>query len=140
MQIYNSLKVEKRDSALIKFHPSLSLNITNNHCFGCHSRSGRISTNYEGWHETSFTDKKIVDNKNFRLLDDGRIFQKKIPDVHFEAGLVCVDCHISYEIMGNGKFYEHKEEQILVKCEDCHSQNKNETISLNEFDFESKNC
>ncbi|MBK8943867.1 MAG: hypothetical protein IPM32_01230 [Ignavibacteriae bacterium] len=137
LHIYNLFKIEKPDLALIKYHPSLSLNITNNHCFGCHSRSGRISTNYEGWHETSFTDKKIVDDKNFRLLEDGRIFQKEISDIHFEAGLVCVDCHISYEIMGNGKFYEHKEEQILVKCEDCHSE-KFTSIKLSEFDFESK--
>jgi len=35
---------------LIKAHPEISLKVTNNHCFGCHSRSGRISTNYEGWH------------------------------------------------------------------------------------------
>ncbi|MFZ1289934.1 MAG: hypothetical protein WAR79_07580 [Melioribacteraceae bacterium] len=138
LQIYNSLKNTNPDSTLIKFHPSLTLNITNNHCFGCHSRSGRISTNYEGWHETSFTDKKIVDNKKFRLLEDGRIFQKKISDIHFDSGLVCVDCHISYEVMGNGKFYEHKEEQILVKCKDCHSSKKIESIKLSELDFESK--
>ena len=60
------------------------------------------------------------------------------PDVHYEAGLVCVDCHISYEVMGDGKFYEHKEEQILVKCEDCHSGEKQETMKLAEFDYESK--
>ena len=32
-------------------HPALSLDIGNGQCFGCHSRSGRISTSYEGWHE-----------------------------------------------------------------------------------------
>ena len=31
-------------------HPALSLDIDNGQCFGCHSRSGRISTSYEGWH------------------------------------------------------------------------------------------
>ncbi len=34
-----------------KLHPALTINADNGHCFGCHSRSGRISTNYEGWHE-----------------------------------------------------------------------------------------
>ncbi len=134
---YDSLKIAKPDSALLKFHPSLSLIITNNHCFGCHSRSGRISTSYEGWHETSFSKKDVGNDKNYRLLEDGRIFKMIKPDVHYEAGLVCVDCHISYEVMGDGKFYEHKEEQIIVKCEDCHSLEKQETMTLDDFDYES---
>lgn len=138
LDIYNSLKIAKPDSALLKFHPSLTLNITNDHCFGCHSRSGRISTSYEGWHETSLTKEEVGEDKNFRLLDDGRIFKMIKPDVHYEVGLVCVDCHIAYEVMGDGNFYEHKEEQILVKCEDCHSIEKQETMTLEEFDYESK--
>ncbi|NOX17100.1 MAG: DUF4405 domain-containing protein, partial [Chlorobi bacterium] len=44
---------------LTRFHPSLSLNISDEHCFGCHSRSGRISTNYEGWHETQLSEEEI---------------------------------------------------------------------------------
>ncbi|MBW2998765.1 hypothetical protein KY321_04455, partial [Candidatus Woesearchaeota archaeon] len=136
---YESLKIEIPDSALLKFHPSLDLNITNDHCFGCHSRSGRKSTSYEGWHETSLTNVQVkLDDKKFRLLQDGRIFRKVKPDVHAEAGLVCVDCHISYEIMGDGKSYEHKEDQMLVKCEDCHSSEKSETMKLDDFDYESR--
>lgn len=135
---YDSKKLANPDSTLLKFHPSLSLNITNDHCFGCHSRSGRISTSYEGWHETSLSKEDVGNDKNFRLLKDGRIFKMIKPDVHYEAGLVCVDCHISYEVMGDGKFYEHKEEQILVKCDDCHSLVKQETMTLDQFDYESK--
>ncbi len=33
-------------------HPDISVRVTADACFGCHSRSGRISHNYEGWHET----------------------------------------------------------------------------------------
>ena len=32
-------------------HPTLTLNPRNDHCFGCHSRSGRIALSYEGWNE-----------------------------------------------------------------------------------------
>jgi len=135
---YDSLKIALPDSALLSFHPSLTLNITNDHCFGCHSRSGRISTGYEGWHETSLNKEEVGEDKNYRLLEDGRIFKMIKPDVHHEAGLVCVDCHISYEVMGDGNFYEHKEEQILVKCEDCHSSKDHVTMTIDEFDYESK--
>ncbi len=135
---YDSLKIARPDSALLKFHPSLSLNISNNHCFGCHSRSGRISTGYEGWHETGLEKKDVKLGEKYRLLDDGRIFEMIQPDVHHIAGLVCIDCHIAYEIMSDGKFYEHKEEQILIQCEDCHSNKKFSTMTLDEFDFESR--
>ena len=138
LDTYDSLKIELPDSALLKFHPSLSLNITNDHCFGCHSRSGRISTNYEGWHETSLTREDVGYDENYRQLEDGRIFKMIKSDVHYEAGLVCVDCHISYEVMGDGNSYEHKEEQLLVMCNDCHSLEKQEIITLDEFDYESK--
>ncbi len=138
LEIYDSLKIVQPDSALLNFHPSLTLDIKNDHCFGCHSRSGRISTSYEGWHETSLEKEEVENDENYRLLEDGRIFKMIKPDVHYEAGLVCVDCHISYEVMGDGKYYEHKEEQILVKCEDCHTQEKHVVMTLDEFDYESR--
>ncbi|MDQ1266829.1 MAG: hypothetical protein QG635_1982 [Bacteroidota bacterium] len=107
-----------------KIHPDISLKVDNYHCFGCHSRSGRISTNYEGWHETELTIdelKKMDDyESNYRILLDGRVFKYIEDDVHHKAGLECIDCHSSYEIMGNGNNYYHKEEAVKIQCEDCH--------------------
>jgi hypothetical protein len=146
---------------LPRVHPTLSLKITNNHCFGCHSRSGRISTNYEGWFETlksweevitsshsvpilSGSESKLqnlkqvqVDGKMYRLLLDGRVFQKAKDDVHHQAGMECIDCHVSMEIMGDGNLYQHMDEQLKVQCTDCHSKDAH-SISYDELDFESK--
>ena len=132
-----SNKKSKHEEYINKFHPSLSLNVTNNHCFGCHSRSGRISTNYEGWHETSLEPKEVKGKKGFRFLQDGRVFEKVKSDVHYKAGLSCIDCHTSYEIMGDGISHQHKEEQVTVQCSDCHSK-KHLTMELKQFDYESK--
>ena len=49
----------------MKVHPSVSLKVSDNHCFGCHSRSGRISTNYEGWHETTLEAEQMPDSLNY---------------------------------------------------------------------------
>lgn len=122
----------------LKFHPSLDINITNNHCFGCHSRSGRISTNYEGWHETNLTAGDVKDDSTYRILEDERVFEFIEADIHYTAGMQCIDCHTSYEIMGDGNLYEHKENQLIVECIDCHSQNFNNTIALEQIDAESK--
>lgn len=105
-----------------QFHPAIDINITNDKCESCHSRSGRISMSYAGWHETDL--KEIPGSTEigeFRLLNDGRVFTKQPADVHHDAGMLCIDCHGSYELMGDGKMHQHKEEAVKVQCVDCHT-------------------
>jgi len=123
---------------LPKFHPSLSLNITDNHCFGCHSRSGRISTNYEGWHETLLKPKEVVDFSKFRILQDKRVFEKKESDVHHTLGLSCIDCHDSYDAMGDGRKYAHQEQAVNVKCKDCHFSGEGKKVPFNQLNPDEK--
>jgi len=112
------------DTAFLHHHAQISLNISDNHCFGCHSRSGRISTSYEGWSETTLTPKQMPDNKYYRLVEKYRVFKKEPADIHHTLGMECIDCHNSYEIMGNGKHYAHEEDQEIVQCIDCHFKEK----------------
>jgi hypothetical protein len=178
-KIKNQNSKEEKDLSinLPKIHPQLSLKISNNHCFGCHSRSGRISTNYEGWFEALLTEDQIktfshseiieghpelisgseseklkpaesearqsrqvqlyTNETEFRVLMDGRVFQKTKDDIHHQAGMECIDCHVSMEVMGDGNLYEHLEEQVKVQCTDCHSSETN-SMKFDELDFESK--
>lgn len=122
----------------LSYHPQLSLNISKNHCFGCHSRSGRIAANYEGWHETQL-EKEDVENWNtHRQLEDQRIFELMPADVHHESGMDCIDCHNSYELMGDGNLYMHEEFQVKIQCVDCHFDNEPKTIWANEMDSETR--
>ncbi|KAF0142037.1 MAG: hypothetical protein FD122_1124 [Stygiobacter sp.] len=129
---------KKKSNADISLHPQINLNVTNQHCFGCHSRSGRISLSYDGWHETILKPENVKGKIGFRVLDDGRVVQQIKKDVHSEKGMICVDCHTSYEIMGDGTYTLHKEEQMKVQCVDCHLINQPKTQKFSEFDFESK--
>ncbi len=104
----------------IRAHPEVSLKVGNKHCFNCHSRSGRISTNYEGWHETTLHPGQMPDSANYRLVQGYRVFVKIQEDVHHRLGLECIDCHHSYELMGDGNLYSHQEDQEDVQCADCH--------------------
>lgn len=117
----NSHRMLKVKNQVHNYHPSINLKVGNEHCFGCHSRSGRISTNYEGWYETLIEDNKPAGDKKFRVLDDGRVFRKYKADIHFDLGLECIDCHSSFGVMGDGKKYFHEEEAIKIKCIDCHN-------------------
>ncbi len=133
----SQLKINPPDSIKYQFHPSLSLNITDDHCFGCHSRSGRIATNFKGLHETKFEATEIADWSNYELLADQRVFEKVSEDIHHQRGMECVDCHTSYETMGDGILHEHKEDQMQVQCKDCHFSGRPKTIKLTDLDFES---
>jgi hypothetical protein len=42
------------------------------------------------------------------------------PDLHFTAGLGCVDCHIGQDVHGTGRLYSAHDYQVGVECEDCH--------------------
>jgi len=106
-----------------RHHPDISTRVPANACFGCHSRSGRISTNYEGWHETTL-DRAAVPpaaaDRKYRVLDDGRVFVRQTADVHFERGMSCTDCHLAAEVMGDGTAHAHEAEAVKISCSDCH--------------------
>ncbi|MFV0593535.1 MAG: hypothetical protein ACK5M7_19340 [Draconibacterium sp.] len=130
-------ELAENNDEIMRAHPEISLKITNKHCFGCHSRSGRISTNYEGWHETTLTKNEMPDSVNYRLIEDERVFVKKQEDVHHKLGLECIDCHHSYELMGDGNHYAHQENQQDVQCSDCHINGEPRTIAAEDMDNES---
>lgn len=114
-------------------HPALTIQVTDEHCFGCHSRSGRVSTNYAGWHETELSANQMPDTTSFRRLQDGRVFARQTPDVHFEKGLACIDCHTWRETMGDGQNYNHQEEQVEIACTDCHRIGAAQTVDANKL-------
>ncbi|NBC18536.1 MAG: hypothetical protein GVY18_14615 [Bacteroidetes bacterium] len=124
-----------RDAAT---HPALTVQVGNDTCFGCHSRSGRISTNYEGWHETLLTASEMPDSTNYRLLADERVFEQMPDDVHHAAGLACIDCHTSRETMGDGQVYLHQDAAVDVACTDCHTSEPPPTVGWADLDRESR--
>ena len=105
------------------------MNPRNGHCFGCHSRSGRIALCYEGWNElreetgdnAAPTAGKRAGSEKIRKLDDGRFVEKIVADVHHERGMECIDCHTANELMGAGAEVLRKSQQQRVGCEDCHA-------------------
>jgi quinol-cytochrome oxidoreductase complex cytochrome b subunit len=126
------------DTALPMFHPALDLNITNDKCKSCHSRSGRIAMNYEGWHETERKPENVSGDTNFLVLPDQRVFAKMSADIHHQKGMLCIDCHGSYELMGDGKQYAHKEDAVKVQCSDCHTLTVKNQRLLSETDQETQ--
>ena len=69
-------------------------------------------------------------NANQYLLEedyDGDGRDDTPPDVHYEAGMGCIDCHTSYDLHGgdvnapDGKrIVSRMEHSVAIGCEDCH--------------------
>jgi hypothetical protein len=114
-----------------EIHPAIDIRVSNDHCMSCHSRSGRISLSYEGWNETSL--KTAKDTIHYKLLPDERVLEFIQADIHHQKGMACIDCHTSYELMGDGKSQRHKEDAVYVQCLDCHPTGKPLTIRLDKL-------
>lgn len=138
LAVYTAAREPGVARAAPRTHPDVSIAIDGPRCFGCHSRSGRISTSYEGWHETLLDEPPRGDGRRYRTLEDGRVFAFAGADIHAEKGLVCVDCHTAREVMGDGREHARKWQPLRVGCEDCHPAVVVRTIARGELDGESR--
>ncbi len=130
VKLYYGAKLKK----LPGVHPNLTVHVSDDKCFTCHNRSGRISTNYEGWSETLLDTAAIAHNPGFRIIEGHRVFERTSPDIHQVSGMGCIDCHNSYELMGDGKHYKHEENQVNTACIDCHSEKPETVKGISEVD------
>jgi hypothetical protein len=113
-------RLEKGDPP--RAHPPIDARVPNDRCFGCHSRSGRISLTYEGLAEVEphqIAGGPLPCPAPLKLAD-GRPACRMAPDVHQVAGMSCIDCHLHTELMGDGTARTHEEEQVEITCEACH--------------------
>lgn len=133
-----STYIESNREVLPTVHPATNIQITDEHCFGCHSRSSRISTNYMGWHETLLDAKEAMGIDSLRVFEDKRVYQYVSDDVHHSKGMLCIDCHSSHEVMGDGKAHLHEEDAVALSCADCHVQDTPNTLTYDALDAESK--
>ncbi len=102
-------------------HPVFTVQIGIATCEKCHNRSNRTALNYQGKFESEgYGTPFSQGNLSSDTLSGGRFFYHIPADVHFEAGMTCIDCHGLEDVMGDGKRHAHLETQVHIKCEDCH--------------------
>ena len=92
-------------------HPALTSEVSDARCFGCHSRSGRISLSYAGLAE--------VDESELQLADGRKVAQLEA-DIHYAAGMGCKDCHYADDVMGSAGHAVHQRDAVAAECTDCH--------------------
>lgn len=90
-------------------------------CTRCHNRSGRIAFSYQGLNDGNNSFVPTRGGEGGPIMASGaRNLTHIAPDVHFAAGMECIDCHTSRDVMGDGFAYRNMYLQTEVACEDCH--------------------
>jgi len=97
-------------------HPMVSTRVSDARCFGCHARSGRISLSYAGLAEI---EEPAVTASGSRL-PDGRHVERMPADVHYLAGMSCIDCHKAGDLMGDHGAARNQRDAVEAACSDCH--------------------
>ena len=90
-------------------------------CSRCHNRSGRIAFSYQGLYDGNNGLVPTSGGEGGPMMTSGaRNLTHIAPDVHFTAGMECIDCHTSRDVMGDGFAYRNMYLQTEIACEDCH--------------------
>jgi len=99
-------------------HPALTADVSDARCFGCHSRSARISLSYVGIGEIDA--ETAAEAQSTLRLPDGRHIERKPADVHFTSGMTCTGCHQGADIMSAAGDAVHQRDAVDASCRDCH--------------------
>ncbi len=90
-------------------------------CARCHNRSGRIAFSYQGLYDGNNGLVPTSGGEAGPIMTSGaRNLTHIAADVHFTAGMECIDCHTSRDVMGDGFAYRNMYLQTEISCEDCH--------------------
>lgn len=124
--------------------------MTANDCLACHTGSARTVFQYQGIRTDDNRDLKRareagsqIDFRYSELVDNTREPAARLhgfsqdqlveyedldqdgqddtpPDVHYTAGLECIDCHTASEMHGDGRIYSRQNQATKIRCVHCH--------------------
>ncbi len=89
-------------------------------CQICHNRGNRIGVSFTGLMEADPYGSPWTAAGEKQAKLHGKLYNHMLPDLHYERGLECIDCHTSLEMHGDGNIYSKKEQQIESDCTNCH--------------------
>ncbi len=104
-----------------RFH-RITSRIPANQCVHCHNRGGRVGTSFIGTMESDGYGSPWSPEpgkKGAKKLH-GKFYNHLLPDIHYEKGMQCIDCHTDNDVHGDGNIYSKKEQGVEIECQDCH--------------------
>lgn len=104
-------------------HPirhEITTKIPSEQCVHCHNRGGRAGVSFLGMMESDGYGTPFRSDGGKQAKLHGKHYNHLQMDLHFEAGMHCIDCHTVNDIHGDGNIYSKRKQAIEVECTDCH--------------------
>lgn len=138
--LYANDGLSRSDDALLDHqrppHPirhQLTSAIPVDQCTHCHYRGGRLGISFQGYRESGGSGFDPVNTAtlgqdlhghdvNYYITDEdlANDYDETPPDIHFEKGMVCIDCHTVFDVHGDGHLYSDTSAAVEIRCETCH--------------------
>ncbi|BEQ15109.1 hypothetical protein [Desulfoferula mesophila] len=92
-------------------------------CLTCHSGCG-AGAEFAGRtpRDATVSARFLATRRSQPELIQDRTWRPMRPDLHFSAGLACVDCHPRSEVMGDGQARKAGLEHVGLRCASCHGE------------------
>ncbi len=88
-------------------------------CTTCHNRGKRIGVSYQGLMESAYSS-PFTEGGGGQLDLHSKHYISMTQDVHFQAGMLCQDCHTSLDVHGDGQLAGTNLAAVEIECSDCH--------------------
>ncbi|MEA1985174.1 MAG: cytochrome c3 family protein [Euryarchaeota archaeon] len=120
------MKEEYERGAAKEFGIDMDVFYEERNCSRCHATTCTVCHTGEGGHGGEIT---LQTCDQCHLKKQTSYYQGELPahksmgpnpDIHYEMGLECTDCHTLAEIHGDGVAYESQMLAVKVTCADCH--------------------
>jgi hypothetical protein len=94
--------------------------MTVDQCQHCHNRGGRTGVSYKGMMESDGYGTPYTEDGDKQGKLHGKHYNFLEADLHYDAGMSCIDCHTKNEMHGDGYLYTKKEHALEIRCVSCH--------------------
>ncbi|MBW2477270.1 MAG: hypothetical protein JRE63_08125 [Deltaproteobacteria bacterium] len=89
-------------------------------CIHCHNRGARTGVSYIGTMESDGYGTPWTESGGKQGKLHGKHYNHLTANVHYDAGMTCIDCHTKQDIHGDGNIYGKKDKAVEIECENCH--------------------
>ena len=88
-------------------------------CTTCHDRGKRIGVSFQGLMESAYTS-PYTEGGGGQLALHTKHYIAMQEDIHYQKGMMCQDCHTSFDVHGDGFLAGANLAQVQIECSDCH--------------------
>ncbi len=112
-------RIQGTREATVSVHGVTYAGIPVETCTTCHNRGKRIGVSYQGLMESAWASPYTeggggqpgLHSKHYLAMDQ---------DVHYQAGMLCQDCHTSGDVHGDRFLSGTNLGMVEIECSDCH--------------------